>query len=269
MIYHGDCLEYLRRLDGRVKCFWADPPDNIGLSYNGFADKWDRPEHYYDWIRLLVLEALPRCDIFWLCYNATHELEITHILRDILRYRHPSWKYDKFIWRYTFSQYNDADCAYGYRPFVRLWRGGPSGTVKMYPDKIREVSGRQELGDSRAAGPRVPDNVWPIPRVVGNTAERVTWMPTQIPIRLMERIISFSIDGGDSSGDSSGESSGEELVDLFGGSGSAIKAAIKLGKGYAERVHCVEIDLETCERIKESVGSVIINQVVTPERPGS
>jgi len=106
----------------------------------------------------------------------------------------------------------------------------------LYPDAIRETSRRQELGDMRAVGERVPDNVWMIPRVVGNSPERAEWMPTQFPIKLMERIISFSV------------SSDEWYVDLFGGSGSSLHAGNNLKR---TKIGVVEIDDFSCEKISE------------------
>jgi len=37
-IMHADCLDVLPLLSG-VRTIFADPPDNIGLAYNGYDDK--------------------------------------------------------------------------------------------------------------------------------------------------------------------------------------------------------------------------------------
>ncbi len=189
-IFCGDSMELLRKIKvGEYKCLFADIPDNIGENYHGYKDKID-VDCYYFWVRLLIMEALPKCKLFWLMFHHSHDLEITTMLRDVLKYRHPSFSFERFLWTYTFGQYNDRDCNHGFRNLIRLKRSD----CEIYPDQIREVSRRQELGDSRAQeGGRVPSNVWPIPRVVGNSEERVTWMPNQLPIRLLERIISFSL----------------------------------------------------------------------------
>lgn len=234
MIIQGDCLEVLRKIPiGKVKCIFSDPPDNIGMKYTDYDDS-RKPEDYYNWLHLIILEAMPKCQVFWFTYYPKHDLEISWLMRDTIKYRHPGFTVDRFIWRYTFSQYNDHDCSYGYRPILRVMRNN----AVLYPDAIREVSKRQLLGDSRAAGLRVPDNVWSIPRVVGNSPERCDWIPTQLPIRLMERIISFSI------------SDDEVITDLFGGSGSCLYAAQKLGRKCA----IIEKDQESCRRISERSG---------------
>jgi DNA modification methylase len=77
-----------------------------------------------------------------------------------------------------------------------------------------------ELGDPRAAGPKIPDDVWDFvdswefPRVTGNSKERKRWAPNQHPVLLVERIFKMS---------------GDPVLELFTGSGSAIQAARNLG----------------------------------------
>ena len=244
IVINGNCLEVLNKMpmgrfdlsgDGRkgiIKAIFADIPDNIGLGYRTYRDDMPR-DLYYLWVKVLLLEALPRCQVLWLSYNAIHDLEISWIVRDILKYRHPTFTDNKFLWVYGFNQYNDHDCAYGYRPILRLMRNG----AKMWVDEIREVSERMKMGDGRAAGLRVPNNVWQIPRVVGNSWERVPEIPTQHPVRLMERIINFSIDP-------SQVGTVEIFVDLFGGSGSSLRGEIS--ESRKDRLVVVEMDQEYC-----------------------
>src|SRR5436190_21929550 len=111
MIVNGDIMEVLRRLEfGEVKCIFMDPPDNLGVKYNSFDDNRDKKD-YYNWLRLLIMESLLKCELFWLSYYPEHDLEIKYMVRDILKYRHPSWSAATYIWRFTFSQYQDKDCA--------------------------------------------------------------------------------------------------------------------------------------------------------------
>lgn len=241
MIIHGDCLDVLKTIEP-AKALFADPPDNLGMKYLGYDDKMD-DQDYYDWLRLLIMFALPKCQVFWLTYYPKHDLEISSILLHIIKTFYPEFKVDKFIWRFTFSQYSDFDCSYGYRPIARIKRDD----CVLYPNEIREHSQRYMLGDSRTGGQRddprrVPDNVWSIPRVVGNSPERCAWMPTQIPLRLYERIIKFSI------------KDQEELIDLFAGSGGAIVA----GQRCDRIVHGIELDYTTCLHIKNRTGTNII-----------
>lgn len=226
MIYNMDALEFLKRTNP-VKCLFADIPDNIGQAYLSYNDKKPTSD-YYNWVNLLILEALPKCQVFWLAYYPKYDLELSWMVRDIIKQRHPTFAVDKYLWRYTFSQYNANDCAYGYRPIMRFCRAGV-----MYPEAILEKSKRQLLGDKRANPEgRVPDNVWDIPRIVGNSPERVDWMPNQLPIDLLKRVMAFSVN------------KNEVFVDLFGGSGSALMAAKDLGR--VDTTHVVEIDPTTC-----------------------
>lgn len=182
----------------------ADPPDNLKLNYDGFDD--NNP-HYYDWIDLLIRKTLRVADCFWLSYYWKHDLEIKHRVRNILKHERPSVKAKTFIWRFTFGQYTSKDCGSGFRYLLRFTKP----TAKFRPDAIREPSARMLIGDSRASGPRVPDDVWEFPRVVGNAAERRTWHPTQHPESLYSRICSLHSDRSDT------------VVDLFGGTGTLFR----------------------------------------------
>ncbi len=244
-IINMNCLDFLEQLpnDYQVKCMFADIPDNIGLGYNSYPDKLTQGQ-YEIFIRTLLLEARSHCDIFWLSYNDIHDLWLKSMIhRDFDSHR---WEGKNFIWRYTFSQYRDTDCAQGYRPILRLMRTG----TKIYPGQIREPSKRMELGDSRAAGPRVPDNVWEFPRIVGNSKERRSWIPTQHPIDLMKRIINLSL------------TTGETIIDLFGGSGSCLRACLEINKYVLDR-HCsiVELDPTYCAKISEETGVPIVSNI--------
>lgn len=210
MIFHGDCLDLLDALRP-VDCIFMDPPDNLGLDYEGYKDK--RPD-YYDWLELVILKSLRLTPVVWVSYYWEHDLELKHRVRNILKFRHPSYKAKTFIWRYTFGQYNDNDCGSGFRFLLRLSRAGVAWDV----DHIRVVSRRMEIGDARAAGLKVPDDVWvwEFPRVVGNAKERRGWHPTQHPEALMERLYAMTPGG--------------RVVDLFGGTGTTLRVAGRLGK---------------------------------------
>jgi len=237
VIICDDSLEYLLRMRGRgqtVKCIFADVPDNLGLNYEEYGDCL--PSNvYYDWLELLIMRSLPCCQIFWLSIFSEHLMEVLSRIRNVIKYYHPLFECRTFIWRYTFGQYNDKDCARGYRPIIRLVRHGAMLNV----DSIRELSGRQKLGDARAAGDRVPDDVWHIPRVTGNSIERRAWHPTQHPVKLMKRIVSMSCYLGDT------------VIDLFGGTGSCLRAARDLG------INCISIDKSKkyCDLLIEELGN--------------
>jgi DNA modification methylase len=75
-------------------------------------------------------------------------------------------------------------------------------------------------GDKRAAGPRVPDDVWQFPRLVGNANERIKGHPCQLPEVLLERVILSSTAPGDN------------LLDPMAGTGTTLRVAQRLGRRY-------------------------------------
>jgi site-specific DNA-methyltransferase (adenine-specific) len=209
----------------------ADPPDNLGLDYDGFLDK--NPE-YYAWVFKLICKSLAKTDHLWLSYYWEHDLQIKSDLNFIKKSIHPGLRIKTFIWRYTFGQYRESDCGSGFRFLVRLSKR----SAKLYPDAIRIPSKRMALGDSRAKGPRVPDDVWDFPRVVGNSTERQPWHPTQHPAALYHRIIALC------------STEGDTVVDLFAGSGTIFRQT--LPRNY---VGC-EISESYQEHLKEIINGM-------------
>jgi DNA modification methylase len=92
-----------------------------------------------------------------------------------------------------------------------------------------------DLGDARAHGLRVPDDVWDIPRVTGNSKERRSYHPTQHPEALMERIILFSTRRKDTA------------IDLFGGTGTTLRVGLRLGRD----VTSIELSEQYCLKVAE------------------
>ncbi len=106
------------------------------------------------------------------------------------------------------------------------------------------------LGDARAAGPRVPDDVWDFPRVTGNSAERCPWHPTQHPLALMERIILLSTKPGDL------------VLDYFMGTGTTLRSCMKLGRSCAT----ADISLNYCNKVVEETGCQLENTETLEEK---
>lgn len=227
MITQADCLEWLDECQ-LVKAMFADPPDNLGLKYDGYEDK--RPD-YYQFLELLMVKAMRKCQVMWLSYHHTHDLEVSRILRNQLRH-HP-WMWRKIIWHFTFGQYHE-NMTSEYRPILLL----VSPVAKLYWDKIRVVSERMRLGDARATGLKVPGDVWDIPRVTGNSEERRAWHPTQHPEELIERAVLLSC------------SYHETWVDLFAGTGTSGRVCKRLGIPY----HLVEQSATYCDHIRRDLG---------------
>jgi site-specific DNA-methyltransferase (adenine-specific) len=210
---------------------FMDPPDNLGLNYGAYKDKIP-DDQYYAWLEGLILKSLRIAPCIWVSYYWKHDIELKHRVRNILKFRHPLYQAKTFLWRYTFGQHSESDCGSGFRYMLRLVRRD----FHFNTDSIRVESERQRMGDSRAnpAG-RVPDDVWDIPRVTGNSAQRRDWHPTQHPEALMERVILLCTKPGDL------------VVDLFAGTGTTLRVAHKLGR---QPVTC-DVDLDYCNHIAQ------------------
>lgn len=230
-VHNKNCDDFLDQLieqRARVPLLIADPPDNLGLAYDQFKDRM-LADDYYNWQELLIRKSLQVADSVWWSYYWSHDLEIKHRVRNIIKFINPSVTAKSLLWRYTFGQYNDHDCGSGFRFLLRL----DKPTAKNRADSIRVTSRRMELGDSRASGPKVPDDVWEFSRVVGNAAERRGWHPTQHPEDLYQRIVLFRTDPGDT------------VVDLFGGTGTAVRVCERLDR----RALISEISRQYCQNI--------------------
>lgn len=224
-IIHGDCLEVFPTLP-KAKMVFADPPDNLGMKYDGYVDKMPESE-YYDWLNkviTMVLWAMDAPDIFWLSYFHRYQPAIMPWCNDLRDWR-------QFIWYFTFGQHRQSDCGNNYRPIMRWMKAGAA----IYPDAIRVPSARQTQYNDKRADPRgrVPGDVWEFPRVCGTFNERRKWHPTQHPEALMERIIKMSCKPGDL------------VIDLFAGTGTTLRVCDRLG------IDCIGIEISKmyCDRI--------------------
>lgn len=221
----GDCLEVLPKLP-KAKMIFADPPDNLGMKYEGFIDKQD---FYLMWLDEIIRISLLRCDIFWLSYYHAYHPTVWNALQNHRLFAR------QFIWRFTFGQHNKYDCGNGYRPIVRVKY--PDATI--YPDAIRIPSKRQTLYNDKRANPlgRVPDDVWEFSRVCGTFKERRQWHPNQHPEALIERIVKFSTAPGDL------------VIDMFAGTGTVNRVCKRLGRP------CIGIEISKfyCEQITKEL----------------
>ena len=219
----GDCLEVLPTLP-KAKMIFADPPDNLGLKYEGFVD---RHEDYTQWLRE-ILACRNYTDIFWLSYYHKYQPTVWSCFDEDDNYR-------QFIWRFTFGQHRQSDCGSGYRPILRLIEGDAA----LYRDAIRVPSLRQTKYNDKRADPRgrVPDDVWEFSRVCGTFHERRKWHPNQHPEALIERIVKFSCVKGDL------------VIDMFGGTGTVRRVCKRLG------VNCITIEISPyyCEMMEKDL----------------
>ena len=218
-IFNGNCLDLL---DQTFECamIFADPPDNLGLMYDEYKDKLPK-NLYYNFLYEVLQKSLRHTPCLWFSYYWEHDIEIKYMIRNLLKYERPTYSAKTFVWRYTFGQHKSTDFGSGFRFLVRLH----NSRATFNADSVHVTSERQRIGDSRAnPDGRVPDDVWDYPaifdhpRVVGNAKERRPWHPTQHPEDLISRILRMHTDAG------------HLVVDLFGGTGTTLRVAKRLGR---------------------------------------
>jgi len=232
-IINIDAFTYLKRCE-RFHVAIADPPDNIGLKYNGFKDSMSDVE-YECFLHNLVHLAAAKCNVLWLSLNSRHAPLIGHIIH---QWKTPEWEVKQCVQTFTFYQHNHRDFGNAHRVMYRLSRDG----VKRHMDSVRVPSWRQLNGDKRAdPRGRVPGDVFEYPRVTGNSKQRRKFSPTQLHEGLYERCIRSCC------------APNETVVDLFAGSGTLGRVADRC------RVNALMIEKskQTCEDILKDQPDVV------------
>ncbi len=226
-------LDAIRRTHGRVPCLFADPPDNIGLGYDGYDDAMPDGE-YISWLGDFLVAACHTAGTVWLSFNAKWTLPfgcVAHQITTAMRY-----ECKPMVQTFTFGQHRHSDFGNNHRP---LWRfKHPSAEV--YTDQIRVQSWRQANGDKRAdPRGRVPGDVFDFPRVTGNSRQRRSWHPTQLHEGLVERCILSCTQPRDL------------VIDPFAGTGTTGRVCQRINR------ECILIERSEayCRKLREEFGS--------------
>ncbi len=167
---------------GKVDLIVCDPPDNIGLKYDGFKDKKPIEEYENDiLIWLTYMANLTNNPIFFTFnekWTRIVESAIKSVGIPIIQRLH---------WYFTFGQDQTRNGKYALcsRPIYWL------NSDYVRPKQIKVPSARQiKYKDKRGAKDgKMPENVWTFPRICGTHKERRKWSPTQLPEVLVERIV--------------------------------------------------------------------------------
>jgi DNA modification methylase len=236
-LHNMDCIQGMKDLaPGSVDLAFADPPFNIGYDYDAYQDLRAADE-YLDWTRQwgkALVEALKPTGTFWLAIGDDFAAELKMIFQRELGLTCRSW----VIWYYTFG----VNCKFKFsRSHTHLFHFVKDRKACTFNGAaIKVPSARQMVyGDSRAQeGGRLPDDtwvlrpqdaqasftpeedVWYFPRVCGTFKERAGFHGCQMPEQLLGRIIKVS------------SNPGELVLDPFGGSGSTLVVAKKLGRSF-------------------------------------
>jgi site-specific DNA-methyltransferase (adenine-specific) len=236
-IVQGDCVAGMNALPaGSVDLAFADPPFNIGYEYDVYEDK-RKADEYLDWTRQwgnALVRALKPTGTFWLAIGDDFAAELKLIFQRELGLTCRSW----VIWYYTFGVNCKQKFSRSHTHLFHFVKDRRSFTFNA--DAIRVPSARQLVYADPRSNPkgRLPDdtwilrpqdlpqgfqadeNVWYFPRVCGTFKERAGWHGCQMPEQLLGRIIRAC------------SHPGESVMDPFGGSGSTLVVAKKLGRQF-------------------------------------
>jgi DNA modification methylase len=217
----GDCLEVLPTGGRRAfKLIVADPPYNIGIDYGdgGRSDALPGKE-YQNWCAAWMTECVDVLDpagSFWVIINDEWAAEFKIMLATGLGLHLRNW----VKWYETFG----VNCSDKFNRTSRhaLYFTRSPTDFTFHKAAVTRPSDRQsKYGDKRAAaGGKLWDDVWQIPRLVDNAEERVPGFPTQLPLALIRPIVAACSDPGD------------QVLDPFSGSGTTGHACVELGRRY-------------------------------------
>lgn len=218
-IINGDCVVVLERLNERPNLIFADPPYNIGLDYGAGTDDSLHDQDYLSWVtRWLTLcsQRLADDGTLWVMINDEYVGEYAVTLKNLgLTLR--NW----VKWYETFG----VNCSNKYNRTSRhlLYCVKDPVSFTFNRDPVSRPSDRQTKYDDPRANPegKILDDVWTdIPRLAGTHAERLPEFPTQLPVKLLERIVLAHSNPGDL------------VLDPFSSSATTGTAAVAAGRRY-------------------------------------
>lgn len=216
----GDCVEELPKLpQSSARLVFLDPPYGIGIDY-GEGAKADRfgPGGYEAFLRPAVAAAVNMMapdGSLWLLISDEHAAEACVLVKRWLVLKNWVKWYESFGVNCT-KRFNR--CTRHLFHFV----ADPKRSV-FHPGAVRVPSARLLKYNDKRANPegKLLDDCWrDIPRLCGTFRERIKGFPTQLPVRLLERVVAVASDPGDL------------VVDPFCGSGTAGAACLRLGRRF-------------------------------------
>lgn len=224
-LIQGDCISVMKyRIPASsVDLIFADPPFNIGYSYDQYQDKLPYEEYVswtVDWLSQAKKCLKPSGSLF-VAIGDDYAAEVKIVLRD-LKFHFRNW----IVWRYGFG----VSCR---KKFARshthiLYVTCDKKRFTFNDRDIRVPSDRQTKYADKRANPlgKIPDDVWDFSRICGTFRERAkdtegkSSHPCQMPEQLLERIIRVASNPGDT------------VFDPFAGSGTTLAVAHKLKRKW-------------------------------------
>ncbi len=247
----GDCIKTMGAWpEGSVDLVFADPPYNIGYSYDHYDDNLAHDDYVRwtcQWIDGAARLLKPSGSLYILIGDE-FAAEVRLHLRQHEQSQHLMFR-NWIIWHYTFGQ----NCKMKFnRSHAHLFYAvgsaahGCANLIKDQPftfnrDAIAVPSARQTTYGDRRANPKgkLPDDTWYLrpqetdeacfgpdsdtwyqSRLCGTFNERVQWHPCQLPEALLERVVKVSSNAGDL------------VFDPFAGSGTTLAVARRMGRQW-------------------------------------
>ncbi len=217
---------------------FADPPFNIGYSYDVYKDKKPYDE-YYRWTEAWMAackRAMKPNGSFYIAIGDEYAAEV-RIIGQKLGLTLRNW----IVWHYTFGQNTQAKFS---RSHVHIFYFVCDAKDHTFNDEqLRFPSARHTVYNDKRGNPlgRLPDDTWnEFPRVCGTFKERAGWHGCQMPEGLLARIIRAS------------SNEGEVVLDPFAGSGTTLATAVKLGRRYVGIDISPEYVKQCQARVKEA-----------------
>lgn len=229
----SDCLELLRQVpDNSIQLVVCDPPYNINV-----AD-WDDVERYVDWARAWlreverVLAPTGNLVVFGgLQYQGEAGsgdlLSLIHWMRQhskMLLANLIIWNYPNGMSAQRFFANRHEEIAW-FAKSTKYFFDLDAVRKKLDPETLEIYKRDKRLNHENLQKGINPTNVWKIPRLNGNSKERVGH-PTQKPKALIERIVrSLSYPG-------------STVLDFFAGSGVTTRVAVETSR------HSISADID-------------------------
>ena len=223
LIYQGDCLDYLQRIEpGSIPLTVTSPPYNIGKEYESIRNINDYLDWCESWIRQ-VHRVTSDEGAFWLnlgyvsLADRAKAIPIPYLLWD----RIPFYLLQEIVWNYgagvatkhSFSPRNEKF----------LWYVKDAEEYVFNLDEVRDPNVKypnQKKNGKLKCNPlgKNPTDVWQFPKVTSGkdrSSKERTPHPAQFPIAVVDRIVrACSLPG-------------DVILDPFLGSGSMIEAALR------------------------------------------
>ena len=223
-LYQADCIELMKTMQNEsVDMIFADPPFNLGKTYESDMDDGLSEERYLEWTEAWLQECVrilaPGGSIF--IYNLPYwQTHITKMLNQYLNFRHWIAIYMRGLvpiaGRLNPSHYGLLYYTKGDRPKVFNKQRLPMATCRHCGGEIHDYGGKKKGLD--ANGLSIAD-VWtdihPVRHKKFKNRES-----NELPVKLLHRVISLSTNEGDL------------IFDPFGGSGTTYVVAEYLSRRW-------------------------------------